>query len=144
MNYAGLSSHEGFLPSFPAAFLCFPFHILTSLSLPLFFKPISNLSVAPRSCLPTQKKKNHPPIVFPYPPTFLPLVHSLTHLDVTHNSLFQHLSKFFCCLYSHGKSAEQRRGSRPVQRVSDSHKCVKEEKRKSFGLLSFSQLKFPD
>lgn len=143
MNYAGLSSHEGFLPSFPAAFLCFPFHILTSLSLPLIFKPISNLCRS-KIMSPYPKEKNHPPIVFPYPPTFPPLVHSLTHLDVTHNSLFQHLSKFFCCLYSHGKSAEQRRGSRPVPRVSDSHKCVKEEKRKSFGLLSFSQLKLPD
>lgn len=52
-------------------------------------------------------------------------------------SLAHHLSVFLLT-YPHGWSAEQRKGRGPVPApvVSDSHKCVKEEKRKSYSLSS--------
>lgn len=91
MNYAGLSSHEGFSP-FPCHISVF-YYILTSLFLLFFFNswsqnPLSlqdHVSLAPpptQLCSPTRLH-------------FCLLLHSLTHLDVTHNLLFQHLSTFF-------------------------------------------------
>lgn len=77
MNYAGLSSHEGFLPSFPAAFLCFPFHILTLLSIPLFLNPSqTSLSLQDHVSLPKRKKSS--PNCVPLP-SYIPAFGALTN-----------------------------------------------------------------
>lgn len=141
MNYAGLSSHEGFF--FLSFFLCcIPLFSISSLT--LLHSLVHSFKLIFSSQTPSisftlnhvsQKTASLPPPRLPTLLLFCSLLHPLTLfpalclcLDVIHTHTHT--------LYSHGWSAEQRWGGGPVLCVSDSHKCVKEEKRKSSSLSS--------
>lgn len=89
MNYAGLSSHEGF-SFFPRHISVF-YYILTLLSRLFFLTPDPPLSLQDHVSLARPPRQ----LCSPTRLHFCLLLHSLTHLDVTHNLLFQHLSTFF-------------------------------------------------
>lgn len=70
---------------------------------------------------------------------FVLMLRTHTHIYILYISLT--VSLYFCSLHPRGWSAEQRgreAGPGAARVVSDSHKCVKEEKRKSYGLSSAS------
>lgn len=153
MNYAGSSSHEGvFLLLYrippsqlfsipPLTFLHSLFHsfklIFSFSNTSIFFtlNHVFEISVSLPACS-CMMPPGLPTLLL-----FCSLLHPLSLfpsfylcLDVTHtHSSSLHLSVFLST-YPCGWSAEQRKGREPV--VLDSHKCVKEEKRKSYGLSS--------
>lgn len=141
----------GFFFSFFVAFLCFLFfsYDFSPLSLSLIS---THLLISYPSLLleiMSPKTASLPPpglpalLLFCFPLHPLSLFFFIVFLSLswcctyTHTQTHSYIyTLYFCSLYSHEWSAEQRRGRGLVRCVSDSHKCVKEEKRKSYVLSS--------
>lgn len=156
MNYAGSSSHEGVflllrrriplsqLVSIPPlTFLRSLFHSFklifsfsnTSISFTLNHVFQISASLPALSCMPPP-----PPRVPCTSPFLLSAASTVTFIIFFIFVLMLHMQSsslrlsVFLHAYPCGWIAEQRKGREPV--VLDSHKCVKEEKRKSYGLSS--------